>query len=88
MFAGDLPQAIAHCEGGLAALPAAAAHGRQRAHLLLALATAVGAAGDEERAVACQREIAVLTEAGGEFVRRLVLGVLPVGAGDGGLAPG
>ena len=50
MFAGDLPQAIAHCEDGLA--------------------VAAGVAGDEERAVACHREIAALTEAGRDYIRR------------------
>ena len=73
LFAGDLPQAIACFEGGLAALPAAAVHGHQRAHLLVALATTVGAAGDEQRAVECQREILVLTEPAGKFVRRWYL---------------
>ena len=38
LFAGDLPQAVAHFEDGLAALPAAAVHGRQRAVLLVSLA--------------------------------------------------
>ena len=52
MFAGDLPQATAHFEDGLAVLPAAV-RGRQRAHLLICLANAAGLAGDEERAVAC-----------------------------------
>ena len=66
-FAGDLNQAIAHCEDALAVLPVAAVHGRQRAHLLVTLASAAGLAGDEERVVACQRELAGLTEAGGEF---------------------
>ena len=70
LFAGKLPQAIDHCEDGLAILPAAAAHSRQRAHLLLALAFAAGLAGDEERAAACRREILALTEAGGELIHR------------------
>jgi non-specific serine/threonine protein kinase len=69
LFASDLPQAIAHCEDGLAVLPAAV-RGRQRAHLLLCLAIAAGMAGDEERAVACHRELAALTEAGSEYIRR------------------
>jgi non-specific serine/threonine protein kinase len=69
LFAGDLPHAIAYSEDGLAVLPAAV-RGRQRAHLLICLANAAGLAGDEERAVACQREIAALTEAGSEFIRR------------------
>jgi non-specific serine/threonine protein kinase len=67
-FAGDLPQAIAHCEDGLAVLPAV--RGRQRAHLLICLANAAGLAGDEERAVACHRELGALTEAGSEYIRR------------------
>src|SRR5262245_25273257 len=69
LFAGDLPQAIAYSEDALAILPAIV-RGRQRAHLLICLANAAGLAGDEERAVACHREIAVLTEAGSEFIRR------------------
>jgi predicted ATPase/DNA-binding CsgD family transcriptional regulator len=69
LFAGDLPQAIAHCEDGLAILPAATARGRQRAHLLICLANAAGLAGDEERAVACHRELAAMTEAGSEAIR-------------------
>jgi predicted ATPase/DNA-binding CsgD family transcriptional regulator len=69
LFAGDLPQAIAYSEDALAVLPAGV-RGRQRAHLLICLANAAGLAGDEERAVACHREIAVLTEAGSEFIRR------------------
>src|SRR5215831_13118285 len=69
LFAGDLPQAIAYSEDALAILPADV-RGRQRAHLLICLANAAGLAGDEERAVACHREIAVLTEAGSEFTRR------------------
>jgi non-specific serine/threonine protein kinase len=68
LFAGDLPQAIAHTEDGLAVLPAAD-RGRQRAHLLICLANAAGLAGDEERVVACHREIAALTEAGSEYIR-------------------
>ena len=69
LFAGDLPHAIAHCEDGLAVLPAAAVRGRQRAHLLICLANAAGLAGDEERAGACHRELAALTEAGSEDIR-------------------
>ena len=69
LFAGDLPQAIAHSEAGLAALPAAVP-GRQRAHLLICLANAVGLAGDEERTVACHRELAALTATGSEYIRR------------------
>jgi non-specific serine/threonine protein kinase len=68
-FAGDLPNAIAHCEDGLAVLPAAAVHALQRALLLMCLARAAGLAGDEQRVVACDRELAALTEAGGEFSR-------------------
>ena len=64
-FGGDLQQAIAHYEDGLAALPAAAVHARQRALLLLNLANAAGLAGDEERSVACHQEFAALTGAGG-----------------------
>ena len=70
LFAGDLPQAIAHSEDGLAVLPAAAVRSRQRAHLLICLAIAAGLAGDEERAVACHRELAALTEAGSEYIRQ------------------
>ena len=65
MFAGDLPRAIAHCGDGLAVLPAVV-RGRQRALLLIGLAVA----GGEERAVACHREIAALTEAGSDYIRR------------------
>jgi non-specific serine/threonine protein kinase len=68
LFAGDLPQAIAYSEDGLAVLPAAV-RGRQRAHLLICLANAAGLAGDEERAVACHRELAALTEAGSDYIR-------------------
>ena len=64
-FGGDLQQAIAHYEDGLAVVPAAAAHARQHALLLLNLANAAGLAGDEERAVACHREFAALTGTGG-----------------------
>jgi DNA-binding CsgD family transcriptional regulator len=64
LFAGDLPQAIAHCEDGLGALPAAAVPGRLRVYLLINLAVAAGLAGDEERAAACHRELAALTAAG------------------------
>jgi non-specific serine/threonine protein kinase len=70
LFAGDLPQAIAYSEEGLGALPAAVVRGRQRAHLLICLADAAGLAGDEERTVACHRELAALTEAGSEYIRR------------------
>jgi DNA-binding NarL/FixJ family response regulator len=69
LFAGDLPQAIAYSEDGLAVLPAAV-RGRQRAHLLICLANAVGLAGDEARTAACHRELAALTEAGSEYIRR------------------
>ncbi len=68
-MAGDLYQAIAQYEVGLAVLPAAVG-GRVRALLLTGLAHAAGLAGDEERALACHREIAALTEADGEYVRR------------------
>ena len=68
LLAGDLPRAIAHCEDGLAVLPAV--HGRQRAQLLICLANAAGLAGDEKRAVACHRQLAALTEAGSEYIRR------------------
>ena len=71
VFAGDLHQAIAHYEDGLAVLPAAAVHGSQRALLLISLAVAAGLAGDEERVVVRQRELAALTEPGGEFIRRI-----------------
>jgi non-specific serine/threonine protein kinase len=70
LFAGDLAQAIAHFEDGLAVLPAAAVHARQRALLLASLTQAAGLAGDEQRAVACHREFTALTEAGGEYFRR------------------
>ena len=70
MSAGDLNRAIAHFDDGLAALPAAAVHDRQRAHVLISLAIAAGLAGDEERVDRCQRELAALTESGGESVRR------------------
>jgi non-specific serine/threonine protein kinase len=69
LFAGDLPGAIAHSEDGLAVLPVGVP-GRQGAHLLICLATAAGLAGDEERAAACHREMAALTEAGSEYTRR------------------
>ena len=68
-MAGDLYQAIAQYEVGLAVLPAAVG-GRVRALLLTSLAQAAGLAGDEQRAVACHRELAALTEAGSEFIRR------------------
>jgi len=70
---GDLPQAIAHCEAGLAVLPPGAVFDRQRANLLIGLVSAAGAAGDEERAADCHRELAAITEAGGEFVHRLYI---------------
>jgi non-specific serine/threonine protein kinase len=66
--AGDLHQATAQFEVGLAALPAAVG-GRQRPRLLIGLAHAGGLAGDEERVAACHRELAALTEAGSEFSR-------------------
>jgi non-specific serine/threonine protein kinase len=69
LFAGYLPHAIAHCEDGLAVLPAAAVPGRLRAHLLVILAVAAGLAGDEERVAGCYRELAALTEAGREYIR-------------------
>ena len=68
LFAGDLQQAIVHSEDGLALLPAVV-RDRQRARLLICLAQAAGLAGDEQRAVACHREFAALTEAGSEFIR-------------------
>ena len=68
LFAGDLQQAIVHSEDGLAVLPAVV-RDRQRARLLICLAQAAGLAGDEQRAVACHRELAALTEAGSEFIR-------------------
>jgi non-specific serine/threonine protein kinase len=37
--------------------------------LLVCLSDAAGLAGDEERAVACHREVLALTEAGSEFIR-------------------
>jgi non-specific serine/threonine protein kinase len=74
LFAGDLPRAIVHSEAGLAVLPATGIPGRQRAHLLICLANAAGLAGDEERAVACHRELAGLTQAGSEYIRRAYSG--------------
>jgi predicted ATPase/DNA-binding CsgD family transcriptional regulator len=70
LFAGDLAQAIAHCDDALAALPAAAAQAGQRVNVLLVLEAAAGQAGDEERTAACHREIVALSEAAGEFIRR------------------
>ena len=67
LYAGALPHAIAHYEDGLAVLPAVC--GRERARLLVCLAQAAGLAGDEERAVACHREVLALTKAGSEFIR-------------------
>jgi predicted ATPase/DNA-binding CsgD family transcriptional regulator len=69
MYAGDLPQAIAHCEDALAVLPAAAAHAGQRVLLLIGMALTAGLAGDEDRAAACHREVAALAETDGEFIR-------------------
>ena len=69
LFAGDLPQAIVRYEDGLAVLPAAAVYTRLRALLLVCLSDAAGLAGDEQRAVACVREVLALTEAGSEFIR-------------------
>jgi non-specific serine/threonine protein kinase len=69
LFAGDLSHAIAHCEDGLAVLPAAAVPGRLRAQLLIILAVAAGLAGDEDRAAACHQELAALTEAGSDYIR-------------------
>ena len=68
LFAGDLRQAIAHYEDGLAAL-AEGTYASQRAIVLLSLVVAVALAGDEERAAACHREILALTEAAGYFRR-------------------
>jgi predicted ATPase/DNA-binding CsgD family transcriptional regulator len=70
LCAGDLPRAISHYEDGLAALPAAADQGRLRALLLAALASAAGLAGDEDRVATWDRELAALTEAGGDLIRR------------------
>ena len=70
LFAGDLQQAIVHSEVGLAVLSVAAVCERQRGRLLICLAQAAGLAGDEQRAVACHRELAALTEAGSEYIRR------------------
>jgi len=69
MFAGDLPQAIAHCEDGLAVLPPGGYAG-QRVYLLISVAMSAGLAGDEERAAACYQQIAELAEAGGDYTRR------------------
>ena len=68
LFAGDLPQASGQFEDGLTVLPAVV-RSRVRAQLLLGLAQAAGLAGDEQRAGACHRELAALTEASGEFFR-------------------
>jgi DNA-binding CsgD family transcriptional regulator len=70
---GEVLQAIAHCEAGLAALPAGTVFDRQRANLLLILSIAAAVAGEEERAAACHRELAAITEAGGEFVHRVYI---------------
>jgi hypothetical protein len=70
VFANDLHQAFACFEDGLAALPAATNHACQRVLPLISQTVAAGLAGDEERAVACHREILALTEPGGEFIRR------------------
>jgi predicted ATPase/DNA-binding CsgD family transcriptional regulator len=70
LSANDLPRAIAHFEDAQAALPATAVHDRQRAVVLAGLSGAAGLAGDEESVVACQKELAALTEAGGESIRR------------------
>ena len=69
MFAGDLPQAIAYCEDGLAVLPPGA-HAGQRVYLLISVAMSAGLAGDEERAAACYQQVAALAEAGGDCTRR------------------
>jgi non-specific serine/threonine protein kinase len=69
-FAGDQHQAIGHFEDALAALPATVGHGRQRAVVLISLAIAAAVAGDEERVLACHRELAALTETGGDLIRR------------------
>ena len=68
-LAGDLYQAIAQSKSGWRSCPRRRPRPPARppadrpGH-------AAGLAGDEERAVACHREIAALTEAGGEYVRR------------------
>ena len=94
-YAGDLPQAIARFEDGLAALPTAVVYARLRTILLLILAAAAGVAGDEKRVTACRQELAALTEAGGEFLRRFcsayslwALGVAAWRRGDLGRAAG
>jgi DNA-binding CsgD family transcriptional regulator len=69
LFAGDLPHATAYFEDGLAVLPAAV-RGRQRAQFLTSVVIAAGVAGDEARVVACHRELAALTEAGSDYIRR------------------
>jgi hypothetical protein len=69
LFAGDLPHATAYFEDGLAVLPAAV-RGRQRAQFLTSVVIAAGVAGDEERVLACHRELAALTEAGSDYIRR------------------
>jgi non-specific serine/threonine protein kinase len=70
LCAGNLPQAIALYEDGLAALPGTGDHAPLRDLLLAALVSAAGLAGDEDRVAACDRELAALAEAGGEFIRR------------------
>ena len=70
LFAGDLPEATAHFEDGLAVLPPEATHQALRVHLLVALAITAGLGADEERAASCRREILALTETSGEFLRR------------------
>jgi DNA-binding CsgD family transcriptional regulator len=67
------PKTTSAIEAGLAVLPAGAVFDRQRANLLLILSIAAAVAGDEERAAACHRELAAITEAGGEFVHRVYI---------------
>jgi hypothetical protein len=87
VLAGDLQQAIAHCEAGLAALLAGTVYDRQRANLLLCLVGAARTAGDEERRRllprAC-RDHRSRRRIRAPRVHRLG----PVAAGGGGLAPG
>src|SRR5215469_1928785 len=70
LSAGDVPQAVARLEDGLAALPPAPVHARQHALLLASLAVAACLADDEESVLARQRELVALTEPGGDYMQR------------------
>jgi non-specific serine/threonine protein kinase len=69
MYDADLPRAIAYLDRGLARLPQGT-HDSLRVDLLLDLAIATGLGGDEQRAVAANRQLLALTEANGEFFHR------------------